>query len=143
NTVTYTVNVLQNRFLNVNASKDLDFQDVNYLSTNEYLKRKNGFSVSVTSLRNPWKLSVSTSEIKKGNVNFNGILVYKKKDGTVYDLTSEEVPIAENDVVSDQLVTTVISKDWTDNTGPLLKQTGISEAGKYSGTVTWYVTNSI
>ncbi|GEO46394.1 cell surface protein [Companilactobacillus paralimentarius] len=143
NTVTYTVNVLQNKFLNVNASKDLDFQDVNYLSTNEYLKRKNGFSVSVTSLRNPWKLSVSTSEIKKGNVNFNGILVYKKKDGTVYDLTSEEVPIAENDVVSDQLVTTVISKDWTDNTGPLLKQTGISEAGKYSGTVTWYVTNSI
>lgn len=143
NTVTYIINVLQNKFLDVNASKNLDFQDANYLSTNEYLKRKSGFSVSVTSLRNPWKLSVSTSEIKKGNVKFNGTLVYRKKDGTVYDLTSEEVPIAENNVASDQLVTTVISKSWTDNTGPLLKQTGISEVGKYSGTVTWYVTNSI
>ncbi|GEO57844.1 hypothetical protein [Companilactobacillus bobalius] len=143
NTVTYTVNVLQDKFLDVNASKDLDFQDINYLSTNKYLKRKSGYSVSVTSLRNPWKLSVSTSAIKKGDINFNGILVYKKKDGTTYDLTSDEVPIAENDVVSDQLVTTVISKDWTDDTGPLLKQTGVSESGKYSGLVTWHVTNSI
>lgn len=143
NTVTYTVNVLQNEFLIVDASKKLDFQDVNYFSINKYLKRKGGFSVSVTSLRNSWKLFVSTSKIKKGNVDFNGVLVYKKKDGIIYDLTSDEVPIAENNVISDQPVTTVISKNWTDDTGPLLKQTGVSEAGKYSGTVTWHVINSI
>lgn len=143
NTVTYTINVLQNKYLSVQVSEYLNFQDVNYFSGDKILKRKSDYSVSVTSLRNAWSLSVSTSKIKKGNVDFNGVLIYKKKDGTTYDLTSDEVPIATNNVVSNQLVTTTISKDWTNNTGPLLKQTGPSEAGKYNGTVKWDVINSI
>ena len=143
NTVTYTINVLQDRYLNVQASEYLNFQDVNYFSSDKILKRKSDYSISVTSLRNAWTLSVSTSKIKKGNVDFNGVLIYKRKDGTTYDLTSDEVPIATNNVVSNQLVTTTISKDWTNNTGPLLTQTGPSEAGKYNGTVKWDVINSI
>lgn len=143
NTVTYTINVLKGQILEVQASPTLDFQDVNYLATAKYLKRKGKYSLSIISQRNPWKLSVSASELKKNSVPFNGILVYKKADGTIYNLSSDDVPVAENDIPNDELTTTIVSNEWTKDTGPLLHPNGISTPGTYSGSLTWTVKNSV
>lgn len=142
-TTTYVINVLQGSYLNLEASPTLDFQDVNYFSTAKFLKRKSAYQVSVTSMRNPWKLSVSTSELTKDNEVFQGNLVYKKANGVIYNLSKDDVPVAENDTISDELVTQVISDKWTNDTGLLLKPDGISTPGKYSGTLTWTIKNSV
>lgn len=141
-TTTYVIKVLQN-FVNVVASPNLDFQDINYLSTTKLLKRKNSYQVSVTSRHSAWKLNVAASELTKDGKVFQGNLVYKKANGVIYNLSKDNVPVAENDAISDDLVTDIISDKWTNDTGLLLKQDGISAPGKYGGTLTWTIENSI
>lgn len=143
NTVTYNVKVVSDKTLTLTVSKNLAFQDVNYISTNEYLKRKNDFTLSVASQKTTWQLSVVTDGLSYNGSDFNGNLVYKNPNSSTYQtLSSSPTIIDEDSTANDDLTETNISKDWTSDSGLLLKQTGQSMAGQYSGTLTWTIADS-
>lgn len=143
NTVTYTVNTIADQSLSIDASNSLEFQDVNYLNTSEYLKRKAAYNVSVTSRGTPWTLGLSSTDLKSDGTTFDGYLVYKEADGTIINIDSDAEVINQQTTSNDELTTKNISADWTNDTGLLLKQTGQSKVGHYSGTLTWSIINSI
>ena len=146
NTITYNVNTKQNKSLNLTVSNNLQFKDINYGDTTEYLKRQSGFDLSVTSLKEPWQLSVSTNGLYLDGktLNNNMALVYKKDAASNYStLNGTPTPIEQDTVSRDDSYTDNISGDWTNNTGILLKQLGSSEAGQYTGTLTWTVADSV
>lgn len=146
NTITYKVNTKPNKSLSMNVSNSLQFQDINYGDTTEYLTRKNDFDLSVTSLREPWQLSVSTNGLYLDGqtLNNNLALVYRKDtDSTYSTLSSTPTLIDEDTTTHETSATDNISDDWTKSTGLLLKQLGSSTAGQYTGTLTWTVADSL
>lgn len=146
NTVTYNVSTKQNKSLSMTVSNNLAFKDVNYGDTTEYLQRKNDFDLSVTSLRSPWQLNVTTNGLYLNGKNLNNdmALVFKKNTDSNYEtLGASPTVIDQNNTSYDTSNTDNVSDDWTSNTGILLKQLGISPAGSYTGTLTWTVSDSI
>jgi len=139
NPVEYNINVLPNNLVEVDASPTLEFQDVNYLNTTKYLKRKTVFNLKVTSQRNPWQLSVSSTGLFIDNERFNGNIIYKKDDTSSQVLGTDPLPIESDANSYTQKTADIISNDWQNDTGLLLEPTGQSQAGHYNGTLTWTV----
>lgn len=128
------------------VSKNLKFKDINYTDDTEYLPRSNNFDLSVTSLRSPWKLDVSTDGmyLDGTTLNDNMALVYKKDaDASYQTLSSTPTQIESNKNSYDTDTTDDVSDDWTNKTGLLLKQLGTSQAGQYTGTLTWILSDSV
>lgn len=129
------------KYLQLNVSKNLEFQDVNYKATTKYLPRKTPFKLSVTDLKEPWTLKVSTTDLKDGTQPFYGNLVYKQNaDATPLNL-DDSLQEIDSGKASDTASTTLISSDWTKNSGLLLEPnaTETTPAGTYTGTMTWEV----
>lgn len=146
NTITYNVVTNQDEALSMTVSNNLAFKDVNYGNNTEYLPRKSDFDLSVTSIREPWQLQVTTNGLYLNGqtLNNNMALVYKKDSSSQYNtLSTTPTLIDENTTSSDTSTTTDIADNWTSNTGVLLKQLGISTAGQYTGTLTWTVSDSV
>lgn len=146
NTLTYNVNTKPNKTLSMTVSKNLKFKDINYTDDTEYLPRSNNFDLSVTSLRSPWKLDVSTDGMYLDGTTLNDkmALVYKKDaDASYQTLSSTPTQIESNKNSYDTDTTDDISDDWTNKTGLLLKQLGTSQAGQYTGTLTWILSDSV
>ena len=132
--------------LSLEVSKSLQFQDVNYGDTTQYLSRKNNFDLSVTSLRSPWQLTVTTNGLYSNGetLNDNLALVYRQyNDDDFTTLSDEPTVIDQEDTSHDTNVTENIADEWTKNTGLLLKQLNVSPAGQYTGTLTWNVAESL
>ncbi|MFC6177374.1 hypothetical protein ACFQAV_11015 [Companilactobacillus huachuanensis] len=146
NTITYNVVTQQNESLSMEVSKSLEFKDINYGDSTEYLPRKNAFDLSVTSFREPWQLNVTTNGLYLNGetLNENMALVYKKNSSSQYNTLSTTPTLIDEDTSSpDTDTTTDISDNWTNSTGLLLKQLGLSTAGQYTGTLTWTVSDSV
>ncbi len=146
NTLTYNVNTKSNKALSMTVSNNLQFQDINYGDTTEYLQRKSDFDLSVTSLREPWQLSVSTNGLYLDGktLNNNLALVYRKNTDSTYNTLSSTPTLVDQDTTTHETsATDNISDDWTKNSGLLLKQLGSSTAGQYTGTLTWTVADSL
>lgn len=146
NTIDYTVNVKPNKTLSLAVSKSLAFKDVNYGNTDKYLTRKSDFDLSVTSLREPWQLSVTTNGLYLDGKTLNNelALVYKDDQDSDYQTLSSTPTLIDQDTTSYETSTTTdVSGDWTKNTGLLLEQLGTSTAGQYSGTLTWEVSDAL
>ncbi|WP_125713608.1 hypothetical protein [Companilactobacillus kedongensis] len=146
NTLTYNVTVKPNKSLSLNVSDSLAFQDIHFGNRSDYLKRKSTFDLSVTSLREPWELSVTTKGLysSSNSLNNNMNLVYKKDTSSDYKtLGTTPVVVESNSNSYDTSTTNNISGNWTADTGLLLKQSGISPVGTYTGTLTWTVSDGI
>lgn len=144
NSVTYNVNIHEDHLLSMTVTKNLTFQSTNTFSTSRILKRKTNFDLSISSRQDPWKLSVSSNGLAQGGQAFNGNVVYKYSEASnSQDLTSSPTLIESDPTISDNLIETDISKNWTDNSGLLLKQTGSNTSGTYTGTLTWTLTSSL
>ncbi|MFD1417518.1 L-type lectin family protein [Companilactobacillus keshanensis] len=146
NTLTYNVTVKPNKALSLNVSDSLAFQNIHFGNKSDYLKRKSTFDLSVTSLREPWSLSVTTNGLynSSNSLNNNMNLVYKKDTASDYmTIGTTPVEVETNDNSYDTSTTNNISGNWTSDTGLLLKQSGISPVGTYTGTLTWTVSDAI
>lgn len=144
NTLTYNVTVQPDKLLHLNVSDGLEFQNIHFGNKSTYLKRKSGFNLSVTSLREPWKLSVTTNGLydSSNDINSNMELVYRNDDQSNYSSLSETpFTVATNNESYSTSTTDNISDKWESDTGLLLKQLGISPAGQYTGTLTWTVSD--
>lgn len=144
NPLDFTVKVQPNKSLHLNVSDSLTFQDINFGNRSTYLKRKSDFNLSVTSLREPWILSVASDGLYDSDktLNDNFALVYKKDNDSNYQAINDSPLVIEtNNNSYDKSTTDDISSDWTSDTGLLLKQIELSPAGKYSGTLKWYVSD--
>lgn len=146
NPITYNVVTMQNKSLNLTVSNSLQFKDINYGNSTEYLHRKNDFTLSVNSLREPWQLKVTTDGLflngKTRNDNME--MVYKKNNtATEKALSSSPTMIAEDTTSHTTNSTADITKGWTSDSGPLLKQLGLSTAGNYTGTLTWTAADAV
>lgn len=144
NTITYNVNTTPNKTLSMTVSNNLAFKDINQGDTTTYLQRKSNFDLSVTSLREPWQLSVETNGLYNGTtLNQNMALVYKKSSAANYQTLSSTPTMIDEDTTSHETSDTDnIASDWTNSTGLLLKQLGTSTAGTYTGTLTWTVADA-
>lgn len=142
NSITYNVQVKVNHLLELSADPSLIFQSVNYFSNQKYLSRKNDYDVNVTSYRNPWTLQVEASPLTNDDDSFNGILV-NKTDESAIPLTNNLITIATDSQSYDKNTSISIAdlNNWTKDSGILLKQTGLSEAKSYQGTITWTVSD--
>jgi len=146
NTITYNVSTHSDKSLSLNVSNDLKFQNVNYDDHTKYLKRKTNFNLSVTSLQEPWNLSVATNGMYlDGKTLEKNLSLFYRQTPTSNDANLNNTPtLIEQDSTShNEKFTDNISKDWTENSGLLLKQLGANGAGQYKGTVTWTLTSSI
>ncbi|KRK64638.1 hypothetical protein FC72_GL002046 [Companilactobacillus tucceti DSM 20183] len=146
NAVTYNVNVLPDKSLTLNVSDSLAFQNIHYGNQSTYLKRTSDFNLSVTSLREPWQLSVTSKGLynSDNSLNKNMNLVYKKDNDSDYMNVSETpVIVATNNQSYTTSTTDNISGNWTSDTGLLLKQLGLSPVGHYTGTLTWTTSDVI
>lgn len=146
NPITYNVVTMQNKSLNLTVSNSLQFKDINYGNSTEYLHRKNDFTLSVNSLREPWQLKVTTDGLflngKTRNDNME--MVYKKNNNaTEKALSSSPTMIAEDTTSHTTNSTADITKGWTSDSGLLLKQLGLSTAGNYTGTLTWTAADAV
>lgn len=146
NSITYNVNTKQDKLLNLTVSNDLKFKDINQGDSTEYLPRQGDFKLTVTSLKQPWQLKVSTEGLYLDGetLNDNMALVYRKDEDSEYDVLGDSPILVEQDTTShDEKSEKNISKDWSSNTGLLLKQYGLSEAGSYTGTLVWSISDSV
>lgn len=146
NPITYNVTVKPNKALSINVSDNLEFQRVHFGNRATYIKRQSDFDLSVTSLREPWKLSVTTDGIYDSNSDLNEkmALVYKNSSQSDYAaINSTPLVVATNNNSYETITTDSISKNWTSDTGLLLKQLGLSPAGQYTGNLTWTVSDTL
>ncbi|KRK64637.1 hypothetical protein FC72_GL002045 [Companilactobacillus tucceti DSM 20183] len=146
NEVTYNVNVMPDKSLALNVSDSLAFQNIHFGNKSTYLKRASDFNLSVTSLREPWQLSVTSNGLYNtdNSLNKNMNLVYRKDNNSDYvNIGDTPVIVATNDQSYTTSTTNNISGDWTNDTGLLLKQLGLSPAGHYTGTLTWTTSDVI
>lgn len=132
--------------LDFSVSPSLAFKDINYKARTKYIERKTPFDLSVTSLNEPWTLSVSAADLNNGSSNFDGNIVYKKNDtATPVILDSSDKVVEQDKKAYDTSTTDNISKTWTQNSGLLLEPAAdsVNQSGKYNGKLTWSITNSI
>ncbi|MFC6322631.1 hypothetical protein [Companilactobacillus baiquanensis] len=146
NTLTYNVTVQPNKSLALKVSDNLAFQDIHFGNRSTYLKRKSDFDLSVTSLREPWQLSVTSNGLYDSNNDLNGnmTLVYRQNDTSDYSpISSTPLVVETNNNSYTTSTTDNISEDWEPDTGLLLKQLEISPAGTYTGTLKWTIADVI
>lgn len=144
NTITYNVKTMANKSLSMTVSNNLKFKDINYSDATQYLTRKNDFDLSVTSLREPWRLNVTTNGLYLDGktLNSNMALVYRKNSSADYQtLSSTPTTIDQDNTSHETSYTDDISDNWKTHTGLLLEQLGTSQAGQYTGTLTWEVSD--
>lgn len=134
---TFTVHVLQNKILQIRTSKNIEFSDTNIFDTNKILHRKTNFILEITSFREPWSLSVSTTPLKNGEEFFNGSPVFIDQQNSIHPLTDAPTFVTDDQTSHDPIKVDDISQKWNNNSGILLKQSGNSKMGKYTGTLTW------
>jgi len=137
-------NQLEENFLEMKVSNSLAFQDINYQTTKEYLQRKTAFELSVTNLKEPWNLKVSSDGLSNGSEVFKGDVVYKQSadsEPLVLNRVLQQIASGEG---SETTTTTDLAGQWSNNTGLLLMPTSnkVMPAGKYTGTLTWELSNS-
>lgn len=143
NTVTYNVHVMPNKSLSINATPNFQFQDTQILDQHKTLGRKDDLNLSVTSYNSVWTLyGEATSLTNSDNGVFNGNIIYKT-DTNTYNMYNKLTYIDKDETAEPTEQTKVISDNWSDNTGVLLNQTGANAAGKYSGKITWTLSDSV
>ena len=146
NTITYNVVTKQNKALSMTVSTDLSFQTTNTGNNQKYLSRTSDFELDVTSLREPWKLEVATNGLflNGQTLNNNMDLVYKANSSSAAQtLTSSPTLIDQDSTINQTATTTDIADDWTQNTGLLVQQSGVSLAGQYTGLLNWTLEDSL
>ena len=130
-----------NKQLELKTSDQLEFNDINYKTTQEFIQRKSQFELDVISLESPWILQVSTKGLflNSNGQKFNGNLIYKKDENSNIQTLDENLQqIASDSNSYPSSTTTQIAKDWKNNTGILLQpNSSTNQSGKYSGKLTW------
>ncbi|WP_334352745.1 hypothetical protein [Companilactobacillus sp. HBUAS56257] len=144
NTVRYNVNVTQ-KYLELTASDNLQFQDITNYDTKKILKRKSGFNLDVISYDSTWQLSGKATDLKnEDNNSFKGAVCYvDPSDGDVETMYNEDAIIASQNVVQEGKRITSIDDEWNSNNGVLLSQTDFNQSGTYEGRITWTLTDTV
>lgn len=139
NPITFTINVIANRLLNLEVSDNLEFETITSYSEDDILNRVSDYDVIVNSLRNPWTLSVAASDLVNSNGGvFDGDLTYIDENSEqtigdeVVDILSDTNAYEKNKAVN-------ISDGWNENSGILLRQYERNQGGQYRGLLTWQV----
>lgn len=121
------------------------FNTVNTTRKNQIIGRSGNWNLSVLDSRgsnNTWRLMAKSTQLKQGNTDFKGELVFKS--GNDYqDLTNTDRTIATGTTNTDDPVTTDIDSTWTKDSGVLLKAEDSNKAGIYNGTIDWTLYDSI
>lgn len=135
-----------NKLLQLEVSKDLDFQNINYQTDSKLVTRKSPFILNVTSLQSPWILQVSSNGLFLNNTadKFNGNLVYKENESSdPLSISNNLKTIAQDQKSYENMTTDYLARDWTSEDGILLQPTSPhNKVGKYTGTMNWEVVNA-
>lgn len=143
NPVTYTVKVLNND-LSLISKKEYDFQLIHANDRAQTIDRQDDWGVEVNSTNTAWTLTAQSSSLTNDNGTFNGGLTFTNKDGSTTSLQASPVLIDKDTTVSTTPETTDVSGVWAKDQGILLHvNSGVVPSGKYNGTITWNLANSI
>lgn len=133
--------------LSVSAT-DLSFVPLNGTNDKQFDQRDGNWSVEIVDTRkkdSPWFLQAVASPLIDSNSKkkFNGEIVYRNDDGSYKSLSSTQLIASGKKETDEQQSTTDIVKSWNSDQGILLKSNGNNETGKYKGTISWTLTDSL
>lgn len=132
--------------LQVKASQLSHFNSVQAMDNKQIISRSNDWSVDVEDSRNvgsEWYLFAEATPLTKGDDTWDGGLVYVNKNHEEKPLTNSKVNIDSGVKNEEGLQSTDVDKEWTANTGVLLRKNSYEEAGTYTSTITWTAQDSL
>lgn len=140
NTINFTINA-NDVGLQLQVANESHFKTVQAYPSEKIIGRANDWLVKVIDNRaagSKWDLTAQATEMSD---NFKGNLIFiDKKGDSAQTMTNKLIDI--EDGVKSNDVNTDVSSNWSSDTGVLLKQTGLVDAGTYDATVTWTITDS-
>lgn len=149
NHISYTVNV--SGTVKVVANSTSHFNPVQSYSTKSIVSRADDWSVDVIDSREKgatWKLSASSTPLTDGDKNFtdntsDSGIVFVDNTGKATNITDNLTRIDSGTKDQTSSETFDIDKDWTEQTGILLKRDAYVQQGTYAATITWTLGDSI
>ncbi len=144
NSQVYTVKVLDKELF-LESKGEYDFQFIRANDRAQTIDRQDDWGVQVESTNTVWTLTAESSAlVNKSGDTFNGGLIFTDKNGDTSSLQNNPVLIDKDTSVSTTPETTNVSGLWAKNQGVLLRvNSGVVPSGKYSGTITWNLSDSI
>lgn len=141
--VDITINVTS-KVLTLESNKSYSFQTTNQPYENRLIKRSGNWDLKVTSAKTPWSLTAQSTALMNSSTNIpiTGTMVYRNGLNE-YSLENDPVLIDSDSKISDDTEVTDVTKDWTDDTGILLRVQPDTSAGTYAGKINWTLTDSV
>lgn len=149
NHITYTVNV--SGTVKVVSNPTSHFNPVQSYSTSSIVSRADDWSVDVIDSREKgatWKLSASSTPLTDGTKNFtdntaDSGIIFVNSAGKTTNITNNLTKIDSGTKSQDDSETFDVDKDWTKQTGILLKRDAYVQQGTYSAVITWTLGDSL
>jgi len=140
----YTVEVLDKELL-LESKGEYDFQFIRASDHAQTIGRQDDWGIQVDSTNTAWALTAeSTALATKSGETFNGGLIFTDKNGDTLSIQNNPVLIDKDTTVSPNHETTDVSKLWAKDQGILLHvNSGLVPSGKYNGTITWNLSDSV
>ncbi|WP_125763385.1 hypothetical protein [Companilactobacillus hulinensis] len=128
--------------------KDYSFQDVNSSNESKIVNRSGKWKLGVNSVDTGWTLTARASQLNNTDVNghiintLNGNMIFVDQSNVVHDLSSDSPTLIgyQNDQTTNDFD---ISSHWKPNQGILLKLQPNPLKGKYTGTISWTLKNTL
>lgn len=143
---TGTVIISKQGTLSLNVG-NYSFKTINTGFANGLIPRTGAWNVSVSDARaqgSQWKLTATNDGLYQNSLKFAGNLIFRKSDNTEQDFSATTpVQIAQGAKTTSGIQVTQISDNWNSATGILLKSTGKSVKGAYTGKVNWILNDSV
>lgn len=128
---------------------DYSFGAINQVTASMLIPRKGIWNIVVDDTRadgtkSAWNLSAQTNGLYKGTTPFKGDVIYRNANGSENSLSNKAwANIASGYKTQSGEQETNVGKSWNDSEGIMLKTSGLNEAGMYSGTMNWTLSDAV
>lgn len=128
---------------------DYSFGAINQVTESNLIPRKGIWNIIVDDTReddtkSAWNLSAETAGLYKGTTPFKGDVIYRNLSGSENPLSNNSLThIASGYKTQTGEQETNVGKTWNNSEGIMLKTTGLNEAGSYSGTMNWTLSDAV
>lgn len=142
--VKYYITVID-KSLKLDSDPSYSFQAINTSATTRILPRVGDWNLKVESINSKWSLSAQCTDLTETTTNQSlaGGLIYTNSAGTIQSLKDSQVLLASDKTISRDKVITDVAGQWSKDNGILLKVMPSPLAGRYTGTISWYLTDSV
>ncbi|WP_334329758.1 hypothetical protein [Companilactobacillus sp. HBUAS59699] len=142
--VDYHITVID-KSLKLDNDPSYSFSAINASAETRILPRLGDWNLKVESVNSTWALSAQCTDLVETNTDQSlaGGLIYTNKAGAIQSLRDSQVLLASDKTIDRDKVITDVAGQWSQDNGILLKVLPSPVAGNYTGTISWYLTDSL